>query len=850
MKKTTDALLNPQQKSILERIQGDSLDLSTFQPTARDILEVEEFLFSQYPITKLKASHLPNPTMVRLLKTLQGNKTVTTLNLSHNEIGINLIDYLYKDFQPFNLKAFSHLTTDNSIINTILNTLSAIIESQNENSIKLKQEINKHLGELSVCLNPYARLKFREILNTIRNAVEIDEYLDGFNLEYKGRTVSLNELAFLLQNNQTIKTLILSNNLLNCEDTSLLFMALKNNSTVTELHLNGNRLNEKSASELSCYLKTNKSLKTLNVENNIFYKEGGIAIALSLIGNKTLTSLRLGDEDNEKLDPEVILAFSDLISKNTTLRHLALRGLIWDTEALFTFLASLKQNKTILNIEVTGPKLMQEVETEIKMLCNRNQKSLPKNNTSQWGMFCFIYRFLGTNQIPKMPHIDSKGKSPEFVQMVLNFMGTTDQLQPDKVQELWTKIAAWIHKTGYPSLLAGSSSDSAKATIPHTLADGNCAFNAAVLGIFQLINLKKVRDFPKLYELISKQLNLQTTTLEALAHWLNHLDNASFISLQQKISPLFRKLAVNYIMSNYAYYQDTYENGLKAAFVLYQQNQRDDTYCVHAHILTQFRELLNKRQDLNKDNKEIKDVLELDTNINHELIQWWQGKGRVDYFNKLKESAISAEDTGSWGSEVEIDAIANIFAVTIENLGREGCIQILGCGKGIVKNLSPEEIRHLSALSIGSSYHGDFRIEIKSKRDLENIIHHPRLSESERKFLDEQGIRETLEYNNNAKLCSRYPQIEALSKKLIDIGAIYYKTKKGVDSCITDFVSPQRLSFLIKPVPDTLKAKVLQAFQADLPSFTIRNFGNHWTYEHMHTAENDAKSSGKRKCTF
>jgi hypothetical protein len=341
--------------------------------------------------------------------------------------------------------------------------------------------------------------------------------------------------------------------------------------------------------------------------------------------------------------------------------------------------------------------------------------------------------------------------------------------------------------------------------------------------------------------------------------WLKQEQDTA--KLQKTLSPLFRNLAVGYIQKNYAQFSETYEQGLKSAFTQYAcSGEKEETYCVHPHIIAKFNDLKKQQEDLSKNCKTEIETQQVFVQLESTLILWWKGgnandkeqsEGMRQYFANIQKSAEEASDLRTWGSEVEIDAIAKFLNITIKNKKMGGKTQILGCAYGIVNNLSPEEVIHLDALSLGSVFANHFRIETPYMT-LRKLLRLPRLSETEIKFLDEQGRKEVLDFNNQRKNPLRpMPSphfLTDISEKLEKIGALIYKSLNESGISLMDFVAPKRLSQLIKTIPESLIQKVLGAYKNDIPSFEITHLGAHWTYTPTpEAAQSAAAGSGSKR---
>jgi hypothetical protein len=365
-----------------------------------------------------------------------------------------------------------------------------------------------------------------------------------------------------------------------------------------------------------------------------------------------------------------------------------------------------------------------------------------------------------------------------------------------------------------------------------TLPDGNCAMNAVALGICELaLNNKEqlVNSQTKtLFDILNPLLLHKTGS--TLSAWLEkETDNDKRQSI---LAPILRELAVKYIESHVAYYKDSYEAGLLAAFEQYKLNQVDDTFCVHSHVRKKFAELstLANVPDQSLEIGESKEGQET-----KELLDWWNNgvgnnpSGFQEYLNHLKLPARGASDRERWGSEVEIGALAVLLEITIKNVkpGIEAeQEQLLGIGYGYVLGLSKPEIDHLVNLGVGSRFQGNFRIEIAEKQELIQKLQLETLTAAEKVYLDKDGRETILAFMGNVRNCP-VPEragMQELCDKLKRLGLFVQNKNQPLR-----FVNEAVLNARLTPIPAALQKKVLAAHLQPL-CFAIEHVGAHWSY--------------------
>lgn len=356
----------------------------------------------------------------------------------------------------------------------------------------------------------------------------------------------------------------------------------------------------------------------------------------------------------------------------------------------------------------------------------------------------------------------------------------------------------------------------------NSLPDGNCAINAVVLGICSLAERNGLNQGA--YQLLCFLLNITAENMKYKESIIAWLKTKSSVERQNMLSPKLRVLSIEFIERNYAYYQESYEEGLVAAFDQYREGRNDETFTVHSHIKDQFDILKNELEDREE------------AEVHRELITWWQTKGKTEYFLQLKQPARGATDLARWGSETEMDALAQLFEMTIRN-SRQGLSQLLGMGYGIIRGLTPLQISILEALSLGSRYQGGFRIQVASRSRLEQILNWKRPTQEEISCLHDPNQRAAiLKFINEQDASVQIPGVNDLKtfcEKIINLGVLYHHPNDGARPDGTRpfrFVSPETLELLMVNLSEDLKHIVRTWYRPELPSFEVRFGGGHWSY--------------------
>ena len=216
-----------------------------------------------------------------------------------------------------------------------------------------------------------------------------------------------------------------------------------------------------------------------------------------------------------------------------------------------------------------------------------------------------------------------------------------------------------------------------------TLGDGNCAFNAFALGIQEVISKGKLDPdkIPQLFfDKATKLYADEWQTKDNIIAWLKgeFKNEASLIRLQKRLAPILRQVSVEYLKVHFA--TSNLDETFKQAIRDYLQHgdtgeNPDNVFRLLPFVKEKFKEIdCKKSEDITID----------------QFTKWWDQQGRDKYFNYMSESAKDASDISRWGSQIELDVLAQLFNITID-FKRNGLFSgLLGCPHGYLDPDDPE----------------------------------------------------------------------------------------------------------------------------------------------------------------
>ena len=263
-----------------------------------------------------------NPDTIRsLTKMLHVNQSLTHLDLSHNEISNSGAHCIFKGLQ--------HNTTLVSL-NLSKTDITATNHAAIARSLNRMLQLNKSLTHLDLSENSV-------ILDTgaysIFDGLQHNTTLVNLNLSKTGIAATnpaiARSLTKLLQVNKSLTHLDLSeNNAISDTGAYFIFNDLQHNTTLVNLNLSKTGIaatNPATARSLTNMLYENKSLTHLDLSwNYIFSDSGAHCVFEGLQHNTTLVYLNLGSSRMENIDPDTAISLTKMLLFNKSLTHLDL----------------------------------------------------------------------------------------------------------------------------------------------------------------------------------------------------------------------------------------------------------------------------------------------------------------------------------------------------------------------------------------------------------------------------------------------------------------------------------------------------------------------------------------------
>lgn len=233
-----------------------------------------------------------------------------------------------------------------------------------------------------------------------------------------------------------------------------------------------------------------------------------------------------------------------------------------------------------------------------------------------------------------------------------------------------------------------------------TEGDGNCAFNAFILGLSRQSVIDRLdagflhsgedpnismRDF---INKTAKMLNISSSWATVKAT-LAKLRIENKILLQKQLAPVLRQLAVNLEEGDYAFVERTMEPLLSAYSDFYKEHLgkekkschvEDDIFKRHLFIQQKFKELVNAHQEPEAATAELK--------------SWWKSQhteqpGYRQFLQEMKKD-------GVWAGDLELFQLARYFHINLDVL-REDFIHRIYMNSGKVPRhyFDPDQIKQL-----------------------------------------------------------------------------------------------------------------------------------------------------------
>ena len=230
------------------------------------------------------AAPIMNDLCCRLIAMAMAKNThVTTLNLSHNTITAEGVEYL-ADMLEDNLSVHELLLNSNRITN------------EGANYIVKMMSTNDNIFTIDLSDNPITEDVMSEIgylVRINRGPLSLKKVMVGVATN----DLSLRALQFDGQTREAVRVF---------EDDAvhILCSLLVDNKCVEQIFLSNNRITDTGASYLADVLRVNTTIKVLTLSNNLIGKEGSEALAQALHANYTLEELPL--DGNPDIEEEVL----------------------------------------------------------------------------------------------------------------------------------------------------------------------------------------------------------------------------------------------------------------------------------------------------------------------------------------------------------------------------------------------------------------------------------------------------------------------------------------------------------------------------------------------------------------
>lgn len=149
---------------------------------------------------------------------------------------------------------------------------------------------------------------------------------------------------------------------------------LKDNPFVKHLDLRGNSIEPKGAVVLATSIRANRSLRSLNLKWNLIGKDvSGIgALCEMLKANLTIGQV---DLRNNRIDSLGARFVGDMLTVNSGITHLDVSWNDFGVEGGLAVLEGLKQNTNVVECQLSGSKVGEEILHEVAFLLRRNRQS-------------------------------------------------------------------------------------------------------------------------------------------------------------------------------------------------------------------------------------------------------------------------------------------------------------------------------------------------------------------------------------------------------------------------------------------------------------------------------------------
>lgn len=320
-----------------------------------------------------------------------------------------------------------------------------------------------------------------------------------------------------------------------------------------------------------------------------------------------------------------------------------------------------------------------------------------------------------------------------------------------------------------------------------TLGDGNCAFNAIAIGLCQLVAQNPL--FDKGLHL----LNIQAC-IEKIPDWDTR---------QRTLAPLLRSIAINEIRKKET--GSLYKARLWQAYS--ERSIEDDTFIIHPHIEKKFTEPNLTEENVNN---------------------WWdtEGKDKYFYYLSLSESVADVPDRVRWGSDIEIEFLALLFDINIKYI-TYSYSKTLGIGSGMISaDFTEAEKERLSNFNLIETKINCWTLKACKTRE----VFEAEIARFAPLTIEEMEVLHSL--LQAARQFPDDPKYNDLKQKLIRLGILnkYKEIFLFIDKDGAGTINVKAISNYAQGINDTLKAKLLDCYKENFPTFTLQYSGTHWEY--------------------
>ena len=321
-----------------------------------------------------------------LLKT---NKTLTHLDLTHNELGYVPVELLAGALEKNTTLTVLNLA-DNEL--AIADSLAAAL-GKNATLTSLDLSHN-HLSDaevysLAAALETNRTLKYLNLSENSLGRGGTESLSLLFKTALKELVLTSNfvgpstakSIGAALTTNTTLTNLDMSVNELGSAGAESLADALKTNKTLTKLDLSGNNLGSAAAEFLGAALTTNTTLTYLGLSANNVGSAAAESLAVALKTNTTLTKLNL---THNNLGPGGAESLADALKTNTALTRLDLQFNNLGPASAESLASGFKTNTSMTELNLSYNALIDVKSLAAALETNRSLKDL---NLS-WNKLC------------------------------------------------------------------------------------------------------------------------------------------------------------------------------------------------------------------------------------------------------------------------------------------------------------------------------------------------------------------------------------------------------------------------------------------------------------------------------